>query len=214
MIDKKNIAEILNISKIIPVVELLDEFDAVPLMEALIEGGVKVVEINIRTQAAFDSIEIIKRRLPYLIVGAANIKTPDMLQKTIDCGADYGTSPGNTDRLMDAVVKQSFPFLPGVSHASDIMRALEYGHNIQRLCPVVSLGGVKTLKYLNTSFSELIFSPAGGITDENVLEFLLLPNVCSVGGSWIVRSHDTYAKKWSKVIERTKFSFDNIAKAS
>ena len=211
---QQQLQQFLTRSKIIPSVEILDEFDAIPLMDSLIEGGVQVVEVNLRTQAAFESINIIKKRLPSLIVGAGNIKTPDMLEKAIDAGADYGTSPGNTERLLNAVTLKHFPFLAGVASGSDIMRALECGHNVQRLCPAVALGGTKTLKYLHASFSEVLFSPAGGINDDNSLEFLLLPNVCSVGGSWIVRSHDTYERKWPKVTERTKFAFSNIAKAS
>lgn len=211
---QEQIHRFVTASKIIPTVEILDEFDAIPLMDSLIEGGVQAVEVNIRTQAAFDSIEIIKKRLPALVVGAGNIKTPDMLEKAIDSGADYGTSPGNTERLLNAITLKKFPFLPGVASGSDIMRALECGHTLQRLCPVMALGGIKTLKYLHASFSEVLFSPSGGINDDNSLEFLLQANVCSIGGSWIVRSHDTYERKWGKIIERTKFSFETIAKAS
>ncbi|MEM6603787.1 MAG: bifunctional 4-hydroxy-2-oxoglutarate aldolase/2-dehydro-3-deoxy-phosphogluconate aldolase [Pseudomonadota bacterium] len=206
---KFSIENILRVAKIIPSVELLDEFDAIPLMDALINGGVRVVEIALRTQASYDSLEIIKKRIPDLIIGAGSVKTPDMLQKAYDAGADYATSPGNTDKLLDAVSKISLPFLPGVSNGSDIMRALEYGHTSQKFCPATALGGVKTLKYLHGSFSEVTFCPAGGLNDDNMGDFLALSNVACVTGSWIVRSHDTYEKKWNKVIERTKFSLEN-----
>lgn len=210
--EKFDIEHIVKLSKIIPSVEILDEFDAVPLMDALIEGGVKVVEVSIRTDAAYESLEIIKKRVPELVVGACNIKTPDMLERAIDSGADYGTSPGNTERLLKAVYKKAFPFIPGVSNGSDIMQALEYGHIIQKFCPAVALGGVKTLKYLHGHFNEVQFCPAGGLNDDNVGDFLSLPNVLCISGSWIVRAHDTYEKKWAKVIERTKFSMENAAK--
>ena len=212
--DKEQFAieNIVKLSKIIPSVEILDEFDAVPLMDALLEGGVKVVEVSIRTQAAYEALAIIKKRVPELIIGACNIKTPDMLERAIDAGADYGTSPGNTERLLKAVCEKDFPFIPGVSNGSDIMQALEYNHVIQKFCPAVALGGVKTLKYLHGHFHEVQFCPAGGLNDDNVGDFLALPNVVCASGAWIVRAHDTYEKKWAKVIERTKFSMENAAK--
>ena len=92
------------------------------------------------------------------------------------------------------------------------MQALEYGHTIQKFCPAIALGGVKTLKYLHGHFNEVQFCPSGGLNDDNVGDFLSLPNVVCATGSWIVRAHDTYEKKWAKVIERTKFSMENAAK--
>lgn len=204
------ITKLLQISSIIPSTEILDEFDAVPLCDALAVGGAKTVEINIRTDAAYEAIEVIRSRCPQIVIGAGNIKTPDMLKRAIDAGAEFGTSPGNTDRLLNAIEKSNFPFLPGVSGGSDMMRALEYGHNRQKFCPAVALGGVKALKYFQGQFFDVKFCVSGGINDDNVREYLVLSNVECVLGSWIVRAHDIYNKRWNKVTERTLESFQNV----
>lgn len=201
---------LLQLSSIIPSTEILDEFDAIPLCDALLEGGAKTIEINIRTDTAYESIDIIRNRCPQIIVGAGNIKTPDMLKRAIDAGAEFATSPGNTDTLLHAVAEFNIPFLPGVSGGSDMMRALEYGHKRQKFCPVVSMGGTKALKYFHGQFFDIKFCVSGGINDDNIREYLTLPNVDCVLGSWIVRAHDIYDKKWSKVTERTLFSYANI----
>lgn len=208
---KLTIHDIITLSHIIPSVDIIDGYDSIPLMDALHEGGVKTVEIIIRNDESYKILETIKKRVPELHVGAGNIKTPDMLQRAIDIGIDYATSPGNTDRLFNAVQKNDFPFLPGVSNSSDIMRALEYGYTMQKFCPAIALGGVKTLKYLHGHFQEVMFCPAGGLNDDNVSDFLHLPNVAGVTGGWIVRAHDIYEKRWPKIVERTQFAFSQIA---
>ncbi len=201
---------LLQLSKIIPSTEILDEFDAIPLCDALLAGGSKTIEINIRTDAAYESINIIRNRCPQIIVGAGNIKNPDMLKRAIDSGAEFATSPGNTNTLLKAVEKLNIPFLPGVYGGSDIMRALEYGHKRQKFCPAVGFGGVKALKYFQGQFFEVKFCASGGINDDNIRDYLILSNVECVLGSWIVRAHDIYNKKWEKVTERTLYSYDNI----
>ncbi len=206
----ESIEALLKVSPIIPSVEILDEFDAVPLVDALEAGGARSIEVNLRTNAAFEAISIIKKRCPQIILGAGNIKTPQLLRQAIDAGAEFGTSPGNTDKLLSAVEEANFPFLPGVNGGSDMMRALEYGHSRQKFCPVASLGGVKALRYFQGPFFEVKFCISGGINDDNIREYLLLSNVECAIGSWIVRAHDIYNKKWDKVTERTKYSFDNV----
>jgi|GEM_PF-138822 len=202
--------ELMKLSPLIPSTEMLDEFDAVPLCDALVAGGAKIVVVNIRTIAAYDAIEVIKKRCPQIIVGANNIQTPNMLQAAIDSGAEFGSSPGNTDILLNAVAKQDFAFLPGVSNGSDMMRALEYGYNYHKFCPAAYSGGVKALKYYQGQFFNVKFCVSGGINDDNINEYLSMTNVESVIGSWIVRAHDIYDKKWAKVTERTLYSFNNI----
>jgi 2-dehydro-3-deoxyphosphogluconate aldolase/(4S)-4-hydroxy-2-oxoglutarate aldolase len=201
---------LLQISPIIPSVEILDEFDAIPLCDALLAGGAKTIEINIRTDAAYEAIDIIKNRCPQIIIGAGNIKTPDILKRAIDAGAEFGTSPGNTAKLLQAVEENNFPFLPGVSGGSDMMRALEYGHHRQKFCPTVAMGGVKALKYFQGQFFDVKFCVSGGINDDNIREYLVLPNVDCALGSWIVRAHDIYNKRWDKVTERTVLSYQNV----
>ena len=202
---------LLQISPIIPSVEILDEFDAIPLCDALLAGGAKTIEINIRTDAAYEAIDIIKNRCPQIIIGAGNIKTPDMLQRAINAGAEFGTSPGSTAKLLEAVEKNSFPFLPGVSGGSDMMLALEYGHSRQKFCPTVTMGGVKALKYFQGHFFDVKFCISGGINDDNIGEYLILSNVECALGSWIVRAHDIYNKQWNKVTERTLLSYKNVS---
>ncbi len=203
------IETLLQLSPIIISTEILDEFDAIPLCDAVLAGGAKTIEINIRTDAAYEAIEIIKNRCPQIIIGAGNIKTPDMLKRAINAGAEFATSPGNTEKLLQAVAEYNFPFLPGVSGGSDMMLALEYGHNRHKFCPTTSLGGVKALKYFQGQFFDVKFCVSGGINDDNIRDYLHLPNVECVLGSWVVRAHDIYSKKWAKVTERTLFSYQN-----
>jgi 2-dehydro-3-deoxyphosphogluconate aldolase / (4S)-4-hydroxy-2-oxoglutarate aldolase len=206
----KAIEVLLQISPIIPSVEILDEFDAIPLCDALLAGGAKITEVNIRTDAAYEAIHIIRNRCPQIIIGAGNIKTPDMLKRAIDSGAEFATSPGNTVKLLEAVETADFPFLPGVSVGSDMMCALEYGHNRHKFCPTVAFGGVKALKYFQGQFFDVKFCVSGGISDDNVCEFLNLPNVECALGTWIVRAHDIYSKRWTKITERTLLSYQNV----
>lgn len=206
------IDELLKIAPIIPSVEVLDEFDAVPLVDALQSGGTKTIQVNLRTDAAYDSIGIIKNRCPQIVVGAGNVRTPDMLKKAIDAGAEFASSPGNTDMLLAAVDHLEVPFLPGVNTGSDMMRALEHGHYKQKFCPIVSLDAIKALKYYQKEFFDVKFCISGALNDDNIKEYLLLSNVQCVMGSWIVRAHDIYNKRWAKVTERTVYSYENIAK--
>lgn len=206
----KAIENLLQISPIIPSVEILDEFDAIPLCDALLAGGAKVLEVNIRTDAAYESIHIIRNRCPQIVIGAGNIKTPDMLNRAVDSGAEFGTSPGNTVKLLEAVTTANFPFLPGVSMGSDMMCALEFGFNRHKFCPTVAFGGSKALKYFQGQFFDVKFCVSGGINDDNICEFLSLPNVECALGTWIVRAHDIYSKRWAKITERTQISYENV----
>lgn len=206
----KSIESLMKLSPLIPSTEILDEFDAVPLCDALEAGGAKVITVNIRTNAAYEAIDIIKRQCPNIVIGANNIQTPDMLQAAIDAGAEFGSSPGNTDILLRAVSRRNFAFLPGVSTGSDMMRALEYGYHYHKFCPAAFSGGLKVLKYFQSQFFDVKFCVSGGINDDNINDYLSMTNVESVIGSWIVRAHDIYDKKWAKVTERTLFSYNNL----
>lgn len=206
------IETLLNISPIIPTVEILDEFDAVPLIDALQKGGAKTIQVNIRTNTSYEAIEIIKNKCPQIIIGAGNVRTPDMLKRAIKAGAEYTSSPGNTDTLLSAVDHFGVPFLPGVNTGSDMMRALEHGHYRQKYCPVVSLDAIKALKYFNREFFDVKFCISGALTDDSIKEYLLLSNVECAMGSWIVRAHDIYNKNWDKVTERMNYSYETVAK--
>jgi 2-dehydro-3-deoxyphosphogluconate aldolase/(4S)-4-hydroxy-2-oxoglutarate aldolase len=207
-----NIDNLMKLSPIIPSTEILDEYDAVPLCDALQAGGAKVIAVNIRTKAAYEALSIIKKQCPNLIVGANNIQTPDMLEAAIDAGAEFGSSPGNTDILLNAVSKKNFTFLPGVSSGSDMMRAMEYGYYFHKFCPAAYSGGINALKHFQAQFFNVKFCVSGGINDDNINDYLFMNNVECVIGAWIVRAHDIYNKKWEKITERTLFSYNNIAK--
>lgn len=198
--------DLLAQTKIISVLEILDEFDAVPIVDCLGEGGLKTVEITLRTAAALDSISIVKKRAPDIIVGAGTVQNSHDLQAAIDAGADFVVSPGNTEKLLETALKAEIPYMPGAANASDIIRASEYGFKLVKFFPATLLGGVKMLKSLSRPFYNTLFCPTGGITEDNLHDYLELPNVLCVGGSWIVRSHDIYGRRWEKIVERAKFA--------
>ena len=180
-----DIDQILATAPVIPVLVIDRIEDAVPIAEALVEGGLPVLEVTLRTPVALDAIRAMAR-IPGAIVGAGTVLDPDQLDAARDAGARFIVSPGLTDRLGRAAAASGLPFLPGVATTGDIMRARDLGITRLKFFPAEAAGGLPVLKAFSAVFGDVRFCPTGGITQENAPRWLELPAVACVGGSWLV----------------------------
>ncbi|RHW16553.1 bifunctional 4-hydroxy-2-oxoglutarate aldolase/2-dehydro-3-deoxy-phosphogluconate aldolase [Sphingomonas gilva] len=169
---------------VIPVLVVEDAATARPLAEALVAGGLRVLEVTLRTAAALDVIREMKT-VEGAIVGAGTVVREDQFAQAVDAGAEFIVSPGLTQRLGDVIVESGVPYLPGVANAGDIMRGMELGLNRFKFFPAEAAGGLKALKALAAPFYEARFCPTGGITQATAPEWLAFDPVLCVGGSWI-----------------------------
>jgi 2-dehydro-3-deoxyphosphogluconate aldolase/(4S)-4-hydroxy-2-oxoglutarate aldolase len=188
--------DVLRLSPVMPVVVIDDAAHAVQLARTLLAGGVKTIEITLRTPAALDAIRAIASEAPEMIVGAGTVLTADDLDAATAAGARYALSPGGTPKLMKAARKQDIPFIPGVATASEVQRGLELGYRCFKLFPAEQLGGVSAVKALAGPFPSIRFCPTGSITAEKTPGYLALDNVLCVGGSWIASAEKIRAGDW------------------
>lgn len=181
----KPIETIMRESPVIPVLVIDDVMHARPLAEALVAGGLRVLEVTLRTPVALEVISEM-RKVDGAIVGAGSVTDEKSLQGAIDAGSEFIVSPGLTERLGEAAIASGVPFLPGVSSASDIMRGLDLGLSHFKFFPATTSGGIPALKALAAPFAGAKFCPTGGITLESAEQWLALESVLCVGGSWLV----------------------------
>jgi Entner-Doudoroff aldolase len=182
---QSGIEQIMALAPVIPVIVIDRVEDAVPMAEALVAGGLPVLEVTLRTAAALDALQAMKK-VAGAIVGAGTVLDPQMLSGAIEAGAEFIVSPGLTDTLGKAAVASGIPFLPGTANASDIMRGLDLGLSHFKFFPASTSGGIAALKALAGPFGQARFCPTGGITAASAPEWLALDAVLCVGGSWVV----------------------------
>ena len=185
-----NIDTIMQTAPVIPVLVLDGSIDAVGLAETLVEAGLPVLEVTLRTPYALGAIRAMAR-VPGAIVGAGTVLNINMLGEAIDAGSQFIVSPGLTENLGKAAIASGVPFLPGVANAGDIMRGMDLGLDRFKFFPAEAAGGLKALSALAGPFGEARFCPTGGITLESAPTWLAHPSVRCVGGSWIVKAGDT-----------------------
>lgn len=178
------IGDIMRTSPVIPVLVIDDAAAARPLAEALIAGGLRVLEVTLRTPAALDAIRAMKE-VPGAIVGAGTVVSTEQFAQAVEAGAEFIVSPGLTDRLAEPIVTSGVPYLPGVATAGDIMRGLEFGLTHFKFFPAEAAGGLKALRSLAAPFYQCKFCPTGGITEVTAPEWLAFDPVLCVGGSWV-----------------------------
>ena len=178
---------------VIPVIVLNRLEDAVPMAQALVDGGVRVLEVTLRTSIALQCIEAIARHVPQAVVGAGTVRSASDVQACAMAGARFAVSPGYTHAVGDACRENGLPLLPGVATASDIMAAQEDGLTELKFFPALQAGGAAMLKAWSGPFGDVRFCPTGGVTVANAAELLALPNVVCVGGSWLTPA-DTLAR--------------------
>lgn len=177
--------ELLAIAPVMPVLVIESVDDAVPLARALVDGGLRVLEVTMRTPAALDSVRAIRAQVPGAIAGVGTVVSRADLQAAIAAGAQFGVSPGATPDLLAAAAASGIPFLPGVATASEAMTALEHGFDTMKLFPAEQVGGIALLKALSGPLPQLRFCPTGGIDERRARDYLALANVGCVGGSWV-----------------------------
>ncbi|WQW30547.1 bifunctional 4-hydroxy-2-oxoglutarate aldolase/2-dehydro-3-deoxy-phosphogluconate aldolase [Helicobacter pylori] len=204
------IIEILQISPIVPVVVIENIKDAVPLAQSLIEGGIPIIEVTLRSSCALEAIELIAKNVPKMHVGAGTILNPTQLEQAQNRGAEFLISPGLTIKLLEHAKKKDMPLIPGVSSSSEVMQALELGYHALKFFPAEYCGGVKLLNAFNGPFKGVKFCPTGGISADNMRSYLNLENVLCVGGSWLTPKNLIQNKEWDKITEICKRALANI----
>lgn len=202
--------EVLQISPIIPVVVIEDIKDAVPLAQSLVEGGIQIIEVTLRSSCALEAIELIAKNVPKMRVGAGTILNPTQLEQAQNRGAEFLISPGLTIKLLEYAKKKDMPLIPGVSSSSEVMQALELGYSALKFFPAEYCGGVKLLNAFNGPFKGVKFCPTGGISADNMHSYLNLENVLCVGGSWLTPKNLIQNKEWDKITEICKRSLAGI----
>jgi 2-dehydro-3-deoxyphosphogluconate aldolase / (4S)-4-hydroxy-2-oxoglutarate aldolase len=191
-----NIREILGISPVIPVLTIGELEHAVPLARALIGGGLRVLEITLRTPVALRCVEAIRKALPDAIVGVGTLTKPADFAAADRAGAQFGITPGLVPELAAAARGARFPLLPGVMTPTEVIAARLAGFNVLKLFPAHQAGGIGMLRALSTPFPDVLFCPTGGITRTSAADYLSLPNVLSVGGSWVAPQAMIDAREW------------------
>ncbi len=189
----------LRVSPVIPVVTLADAATAVELAQALVRGGVHVIEVTLRNDQGLKAIAAIARQVPQMMVGAGTVLSMDDLRAAADAGAAFAVSPGATAPLLAQARTVALPYLPSVATPSELMVALEAGYSYLKFFPATAAGGVQMLRALSSPFPHVRFCPTGGITVENAGEYLRLPNVLCVGGSWLTPADAVARGDWARV---------------
>lgn len=194
-------ASVLDLAPVVPVVVVSDAADAVPLARALVAGGLPAIEVTLRTPAAPEAIRAIADAVPEAVVGAGTVIRPEQVARCVAAGARFLVSPGWTDALLEAMRGSGVPFLPGVSTTSEVVALLERGVREMKFFPAQAAGGTAYLKSLAGPLPQARFCPTGGIGPATAPEYLALPNVGCVGGSWMVPADAVAAGDWARVEE-------------
>lgn len=192
--------------RIVPVVVLDDAEAAEPLAEALLEGGLDIMEVTFRTAAAEESIRRIAKAFPDVLLGAGTLLTPDQVKQARDAGAVFGVSPGLNESVVGAAREVGMTLAPGVMTPSEVEQGLQLGCMLQKFFPAEAAGGARMLKALAGPYAHtgLMFIPTGGITALNLRDYLSLPVVAAIGGSWMVDKKLVAAGDWTTITERTR----------
>ena len=205
------IEQVLALAPVIPVLAIDDIDDAVPLAQALVRGGLPVLEVTLRTPQAVSIIELLKREVPDAIVGAGTVLNCNDLARVVAVGADFVVTPGCTPALLQAAAQLALPFMPGIATASELMACLEQGFSAVKFFPAEAAGGVALLKSLGGPFPAATFCPTGGIGPDNLADYLALPAVKTVGGSWLTPKSLVARKDWPAISQLASAARDLVA---
>lgn len=190
---------LLALVPVIPVVVVDDLEHAVPIARALVEGGLAVIELTLRTPVALDAIHAIARAVPEILVGAGTVVAPGQVKQAVDAGAQFLVSPGATPTLIEAMAASDLPFLPGTATVSEALAVLEAGFTEMKFFPAEASGGAAYLKSIASPLPLATFCPTGGITAASAPSYLALPNVGCVGGSWLTPADALAAGDWARI---------------
>ena len=197
---------------VIPVIVIDDANDAEPLAEALIAGGLNIIEVTFRTAAAAEAIERIANKFPEMLVGAGTVVTPEQAQRAIDAGSKFGLAPGTDAETIAFFKERNVPFIPGIMTPSDIQTAVKAGCRHLKFFPAGAAGGPKLLKAMCAPYANLgiKFCPTGGVSLDNMLDYLSIPEVFAIGGSWLATKAQIANKDWAGITQQVK---EALAKA-
>jgi len=197
---------------VIPVIVTETAETAEPLAEALLEGGLDVIEITFRTAAAAPAIERIRKRFPEMLVGAGTVVTPDQIQRALDIGVDFGLAPGLNPETVKTFQQHDTLFIPGVMTPSEIEQGLSLGCRLLKFFPAGAAGGPKMLTALGGPYANLgvKFCPTGGIKLENMNEYLNLPIVSNIGGTWLATKEQIADKQWAQITAQVRGALDRV----
>lgn len=184
---------------IVPVIVIDDAENAIPLSQALIEGGLPVAEVTFRTKAAQESIQRIVKTFPEMLIGAGTVLSVEQVKSAVDSGAKYIISPGLNPKVVEYCASNGIPITPGIATPSEIERALELNLEVVKYFPAEALGGLNYLKAISAPYGNLRFIPTGGIDEKNLLTYLQFPKVLACGGSWMVKSELISNKKFNEI---------------
>jgi|TARA_R110002051_G_C8756033_1_gene500966 2-dehydro-3-deoxyphosphogluconate aldolase/(4S)-4-hydroxy-2-oxoglutarate aldolase len=196
--------EIFAAGPVVPVLVINDVEKAVPLAKALMEGGIKVLEVTLRTPAAIDVIKRIAEEVPDSLIGAGMVTNAQQLKAVVEAGAKFAISPGMTADLLKAGMDAEIPLIPGISSTSDLMKGKDAGYTHMKFFPAEASGGVKAIKSISGPFPDVTFCPTGGIGPNNYNDYLALNNVKCVGGSWLAPDDAIEAGDWARITQLAK----------
>lgn len=199
-----NLLEIMRASPVIPVIAIDDIRHAVPMAKALVAGGIRVLEVTLRTQHGLAAIRAIAEQVPEAILGVGTLTRQEEFAQARDAGAVFGVSPGLTENLIRGSAASGLPLLPGVMTPSEVMTAREAGFHQVKLFPAVPAGGVGMLNAIAGPIPDMLFCPTGGITQETAAQFLACKNVACVGGSWLTPKDAMSAGDWGRITALAK----------
>lgn len=210
MTPNEQLARILAANPVIPVITIAKVADAVPLARALVAGGITALEVTLRTPAAPDAIERIVKEVPEAIVGVGTIRSAGDVAQAQRLGAKFLVSPGTTSGIYRAVAQAKLPLLPGIATASELMAAMDAGFETVKFFPAVPAGGLAAIKALAGPFPHARFCPTGGISEANFTEWLAVPEIVAVGGSWLAPANAIKAGHWSEITAIARRARDAI----
>ncbi|QCR35976.1 bifunctional 4-hydroxy-2-oxoglutarate aldolase/2-dehydro-3-deoxy-phosphogluconate aldolase [Nissabacter sp. SGAir0207] len=198
---KVSAEQILTTGPVVPVIVINELRHAVPLAKALVAGGVKVLEVTLRTECALEAIRAIAKEVPEAIIGAGTVINPQQLDEVIAAGAQFVISPGLTEPLLKAATQGPVPLIPGISTVSELMLGMDYGLREFKFFPAEANGGVKALQAIAGPFPQVRFCPTGGISLKNYREYLALKSVLCIGGSWLVPAEALAEGNYDRITE-------------
>lgn len=189
----------LKLQPVVPVLIIEDAKTAVPLARALVAGGLKAIEITLRTEAALEAVRLVAQEVEGAVVGAGTILNAAHYAAAVDAGSQFIVSPGTTQELLDVARQSDIPLLPGAATASEVMALREEGYKVLKFFPAEQAGGAAYLKALSSPLAGTLFCPTGGISLKNAMDYLSLPNVVCVGGSWVAPKELVSAGDWAGI---------------
>ena len=207
-----NIMEQIEKTGIIPVVVIDDVKDAEPLAKALIAGGLPCAEVTFRTAAAAESIKIMREKFPEMLVGAGTVLTPEQVDRAIEAGASFIVSPGTNPRVVKYCKEKNIPIIPGVCTPTEVEAALELGLDVLKFFPAEAAGGLKMIKAMTAPYTSVRFMPTGGISPQNVGEYLSFGKIIACGGSWMVKGELIKAGRFDEIEKLTREAAELVKK--